>query len=33
MKISVYTLAQVIKVPRFRVNDIMLGRCHYRKIN
>jgi len=26
MKISVYTLAQVIKVPRSRVNDIVLGR-------
>jgi addiction module HigA family antidote len=26
MKISVYTLAQDIKVPRSRVNDIVLGR-------
>ena len=26
MKISIYTLAQVIKVPRSRVNDIVLGR-------
>jgi addiction module HigA family antidote len=26
MQISVYTLAQVIKVPRSRVNDIVLGR-------
>jgi addiction module HigA family antidote len=26
MKISVYTLAQVIKVPRSRVNDVVLGR-------
>ena len=26
MKISVYTLAPAIKVPRSRVNDIMLGR-------
>lgn len=26
MKISVYTLAQVIKVPRSRINDIVLGR-------
>jgi addiction module HigA family antidote len=26
MKISVYTLAQSIKVPRSRVNDIVLGR-------
>jgi antitoxin HigA-1 len=26
MKISVYTLARVIKVPRSRVNDIVLGR-------
>src|SRR3984885_6689655 len=26
MKISVYTLAQVIRVPRSRVNDIVLGR-------
>jgi addiction module HigA family antidote len=26
MKISVYTLAQVIKVPRSRVNNIVLGR-------
>jgi addiction module HigA family antidote len=26
MKISVYTLAQEIKVPRSRVNDIVLGR-------
>ena len=26
MKISVYALAQAIKVPRSRVNDIMLGR-------
>jgi addiction module HigA family antidote len=26
MKISVYALAQVIKVPRSRVNDIVLGR-------
>ncbi len=26
MKISVYTLAQAIKVPRSRVNDIALGR-------
>jgi len=26
LKISVYTLAQVIKVPRSRVNDIVLGR-------
>ena len=26
MNISVYTLAQVIKVPRSRVNDIVLGR-------
>ena len=26
MKISVYTLAQAIKVPRSRVNDIVLGR-------
>jgi|SRR5208282_2016455 len=26
MKISVYSLAQVIKVPRSRVNDIVLGR-------
>jgi plasmid maintenance system antidote protein VapI len=25
MKISVYTLAQAIKVPRSRVNDIVLG--------
>ena len=31
MKISVYTLAQAIKVPRSRVNDIVLGRSgHYR---
>jgi len=27
MKISIYTLAQAIKVPRSRVNDIVLGRC------
>jgi len=26
MKISVYTLAQVIKAPRSRVNDVVLGR-------
>jgi addiction module HigA family antidote len=26
MKISVYALAEVIKVPRSRVNDIVLGR-------
>lgn len=26
MKISVYTLAQVTKVPRSRINDIVLGR-------
>jgi len=26
MKISVYTLARIIKVPRSRVNDIVLGR-------
>jgi antitoxin HigA-1 len=26
LKISVYTLAQAIKVPRSRVNDIVLGR-------
>jgi antitoxin HigA-1 len=26
MKISVYTLAQAIKVPRSRVNEIVLGR-------
>ncbi len=26
MKISVYTLARLIKVPRSRVNDIVLGR-------
>jgi addiction module HigA family antidote len=26
LKISVYTLAQVIKVPRSRLNDIVLGR-------
>jgi antitoxin HigA-1 len=26
MKISVYTLAQAVKVPRSRVNDIVLGR-------
>ena len=26
MKISVYMLAQAIKVPRSRVNDIVLGR-------
>ena len=26
MKISVYTLAQAIKVPRSRMNDIVLGR-------
>jgi addiction module HigA family antidote len=26
MKISVYTLAQAIKVPRSRVNDVVLGR-------
>jgi addiction module HigA family antidote len=26
MKISVYTLAQDIKVPRSRVNDVVLGR-------
>lgn len=26
MKISIYALAQVIKVPRSRVNDIVLGR-------
>jgi addiction module HigA family antidote len=26
MKISVYTLAQAIRVPRSRVNDIVLGR-------
>lgn len=26
MKMSVYTLAQAIKVPRSRVNDIVLGR-------
>jgi len=26
MKVSVYTLAQAIKVPRSRVNDIVLGR-------
>ena len=26
MKISVYTLAQAIKVPRSRLNDIVLGR-------
>ncbi len=26
MKISLYTLAQAIKVPRSRVNDIVLGR-------
>jgi addiction module HigA family antidote len=26
MKISAYTLAQAIKVPRSRVNDIVLGR-------
>ena len=26
MKISVYTLARAIKVPRSRVNDIVLGR-------
>jgi len=26
MKISVYSLAQAIKVPRSRVNDIVLGR-------
>ena len=26
MKISIYTLAQVIKVSRSRVNDIVLGR-------
>jgi addiction module HigA family antidote len=26
MKISVYTLAQAIKVPRSRINDIVLGR-------
>jgi addiction module HigA family antidote len=26
MRISVYNLAQVIKVPRSRVNDIVLGR-------
>jgi addiction module HigA family antidote len=26
MKISVYTLAQAIKVPRSRANDIVLGR-------
>lgn len=26
MKISIYTLAQVIKVPRSRINDIVLGR-------
>ena len=27
MKISVYALARDIKVPRSRVNDIVLGRC------
>ena len=27
LKISVYTLAQAIKVPRSRLNDIVLGRC------
>src|SRR5882757_1249984 len=27
MKISVYALAQAIKAPRSRVNDIALGRC------
>src|SRR5436190_20544814 len=27
MKISASTLAQAIKVPRSRVNDIVLGRC------
>lgn len=26
MKISVYTLAQAIKVPRSRLNDVVLGR-------
>jgi addiction module HigA family antidote len=26
MKISVYNLARVIKVPRSRINDIVLGR-------
>jgi addiction module HigA family antidote len=26
MKVSVYTLAQAIKVPRSRINDIVLGR-------
>jgi antitoxin HigA-1 len=26
MRISIYTLARVIKVPRSRVNDIVLGR-------
>ena len=26
LKISVYTLAQAVKVPRSRVNDIVLGR-------
>jgi antitoxin HigA-1 len=26
MKISVYTLAQAIKVPRSRINDVVLGR-------
>jgi addiction module HigA family antidote len=26
LKISVYTLAQAIKVPRSRLNDIVLGR-------
>ena len=26
LKISVYTLAQAIKVPRSRVNDVVLGR-------
>jgi len=26
MKISIYTSAQIIKVPRSRVNDIVLGR-------
>ncbi len=25
MKISVYTLAQAIKVPRSRINDVVLG--------
>jgi addiction module HigA family antidote len=28
MKISVYALAQAIKVLRSRVNDIVLGRCN-----